>query len=50
MKLVCIVFGKETKLNGATNVLTVNLDMIEQVSQAQPEFSNSGNIRMVYLR
>jgi hypothetical protein len=34
MKLVCIVFENEAKLNGATYVLTVNLDMIEQVSQA----------------
>ena len=28
------VLENEAKLNGATYVLTVNLDMIEQVSQA----------------
>ena len=50
MKLVCIVFENEAKSDGAINVLTDNLDIIDQVSQAQPEFSNPGNIRMVYLR
>ena len=49
MKLVCIVFENEAKSDGAINVLTDNLDIIDQVSQAQPEFSNPGNIRMVYL-
>jgi hypothetical protein len=48
-KLVCTVFENEAKLNGAINVLTDNLDIIDQANQAQPEFSDSGNIRMVYL-
>lgn len=43
-------FLNDAKLSGATNVLTVNLDKIDQISQPQPAPSDSGNIKMVIRR